>query len=329
MTIPIHNDTILLSGDTRGEGSTSPKRGEAMEKPTRVSLLDSARKLMITEFDGAKADIPHYGERGAEVEKILIKWLENYLPKRFGVCSGFIIDDGDKISPQTDVIIYDALNSPVLRHSDKSLILPADNVAVAIEVKSRLTKDAFIDASNKIKEIKSLGKTPISDLDLVPNGARNIIQSQTMGVVFAFESDTSLETIAEWYVERFENGKHIDFVCILDKGWLELAAKMPGEDTVSTIMSTEALYKPTNVPGPIEIWIGIHKDIENILLNLIRIVLSYLQTFRNKIYIPYYSVFDYKKKEALARYIGSVTQGPLPKRKVQLVQKKKFKKKRK
>ncbi len=296
-----------------------------METPTRRSLLESASKVMKAEFERAKNDVPHYGERGTEVEYILIKWLEQYIPKRFSVTSGFIIDDGDKVSPQTDIIIYDSLNSPVLRHSEKFKILPADNVAISIEVKSRLTKDAFLDSVKKTNIIKSLGKTPISDLDLVSNGARKIIQSQTMSILFAFESDVTIETIAEWYKDNFVNGSHLDFVYILNKGWLDLAAKMPGEQTVSTILSPEALFKPANVPAPIEIWLGMHKDIDNLLFNFVRMVLSYLQVFRNKMYIPYNGIFDYEGKDAHALYIGSVNESRPNKKNVQLVHKKNFK----
>lgn len=45
------------------------------------------------------------------------------------------------------MIIYDALNSPVYRSGTKLQILPRDNVAAVIEVKSKLNKDQLTDAA--------------------------------------------------------------------------------------------------------------------------------------------------------------------------------------
>jgi hypothetical protein len=55
--------------------------------------------------------------------------------------AGFIIHHQDRISKQTDVVVYDALNCPVYRTSDYAGIFPADNVAAVVEVKPR-TPDA-------------------------------------------------------------------------------------------------------------------------------------------------------------------------------------------
>ncbi len=96
-----------------------------MEKITRTMLFDNARKMLLQQFEKAKLEIPHFGERGSEVEQVVINWLNSYLPKRYSACSGFIMDDCDLISPQTDVIIYDSYNCPVLRYSEKTLIVPA------------------------------------------------------------------------------------------------------------------------------------------------------------------------------------------------------------
>jgi hypothetical protein len=76
--------------------------------------------------------------KGAEAEKIVQDFLNHHLPQRFRAISGIIIDKANALSPQTDVIIYDALTSPVYCYSEEMLMLPLDMVAVVIEVKSRL-----------------------------------------------------------------------------------------------------------------------------------------------------------------------------------------------
>lgn len=279
-------------------------------QPTRHSLFENARRMLIAEFEQAKSDIPHHGERGAETERTVIKWLNYYLPKRFTSKSGFILDDKDAISPQVDVLIYDALNSPVLRYSDRAVIVPADNVAVALEVKSNLTKEEFADAASKTAVIKSLAKAKLTDLDLVPPGAREIVQLQTLCILFAFESAASLRTVGEWYVETLRrpgaNGRHIDFVCVLSKGWCDLAAKVPGYEGLGTILGPEPLYTPSDFSEPVELWVGCHESPERTLMTLLRVITAHLQVFRSKIYFPYTGLFDRSEEGVYAIRVGSL-----------------------
>jgi len=88
-------------------------------------LISQAGKHLRDEFEVIKNTNPHYAERGSETEKILKDFLNDHLPKRFAAGSGFIIDQQNNISRQTDVIIYDALNSSIYRCGPNSLILPS------------------------------------------------------------------------------------------------------------------------------------------------------------------------------------------------------------
>lgn len=268
-----------------------------MEKPTVDSLFASAARMLNAEFQRAKADVPHYGERGEELEQILIGWLNKHLPGRFKAGTGFILDDQGNITPQTDVIIFDAFNNPLLRHSEKSFIVESDAAAVAIEVKSKLTKDGFDDAAAKIEKVKSLCKCPISDFDLLPPGVDKIVQRQTMGILFAYESEVSLETVGKWWAEAFQqrpgyNGRHIDFICILEKGWLSMQSQIPGREGFGTMMRTEPIMRPRTVPVPLKLWIGAIGYPERALLAFFNYIMMYLATFRNKMYMPGKSFFQ-------------------------------------
>ena len=256
-----------------------------MDTPTYESLLESARKKMISDFQSARADIPHYGERGSEIEQVLIKWLGSYLPKRYAVGSGFILGLANEISPQTDIIIYDAINSPVLRYSDKSLILPSDNVAVAIEVKSNLNKNQYLDAVDKMGKIKSLSKSPITDLDLLSEGGKKIVQRQTYSILFAFESEVSLKTVSQWYRESFVNGRHLDFVCILNMGWIDLLINPFGSQEYAPIHNPEAITIPTDFKKEVQLFAASHEEPDSILYYLLKNIVSHLQVFRNQMFI--------------------------------------------
>lgn len=118
-------------------------------------LLIAAGKQLRSDFEYTKTTSTHGGNQGGEAEKILIKFLNTHLPQRFKSSSGFVIDYEGNISKQSDVLIYDALNSPIYKSSDEGLILLSDNVASVIEVKSTLTKKKLKDAAEKIASVKS------------------------------------------------------------------------------------------------------------------------------------------------------------------------------
>lgn len=199
-------------------------------------LISQAGINLRNEFENIKNTNPHFAERGAEAEIILADFLNLHLPKRYAAGSGLIIDNNNNISSQTDVIIYDALNSPIYRQGERVLILPSDNVASVIEVKSSLNKRQLEDAAQKIASVKSLDKSPITGADQ-PVTFSSLITTKTLGAVFAYGADTSLETLTENLrdINQDISSDHwIDMVAVLDKGvigytvQLPLAQKFPG-----------------------------------------------------------------------------------------------------
>jgi len=183
-------------------------------------LISETGKHLRQEFEHIKNSNPHFAERGAEAEIILLDFLNQHLPKRFAAGSGLIVDHKNNISSQTDVIVYDAENCPVYRKGERVLILPCDNVASVIEVKSSLDKSQLEDASKKIASVKKLEKSPITNVDQ-PVTFSSLITTKTLGVVFAYESTTSLQTLAENLKEinqSVPSDHWIDLIVVLDKG---------------------------------------------------------------------------------------------------------------
>lgn len=192
-------------------------------------LFAEAGRQLRSDFEEIKRDNPHFGERGGEAEDILRQFLNNHLPKRFAAGSGIVIDERNQISRQSDVVVYDALNSPIYRRGSRVLILPSDNVACVVEVKSRLNKRQLEDAAVKIASVKRLYKTPVSNVDQ-PVISHPLVMTRTLGVVFAFESDTSLETLAENLAEinaAYGLLEWIDCVVVLDVGLIGYMLQMP------------------------------------------------------------------------------------------------------
>ena len=183
-------------------------------------LLRAAGRQLRADFQEIQNCNPHAGERGAEAEDILKQFLRERLPKRFGVEAGLVVGRDGTVSRQSDVIIYDSLNSPVYRSGPKMHILPRDNVAAVVEVKSKLNKEELADAANKIASVKKIKASLICGIDQ-PVTFSDLIMTGTLGCVFAFDSYTSLETLADNLKainKEHESHCWIDLVVVLDKG---------------------------------------------------------------------------------------------------------------
>lgn len=193
----------------------------------RDQIFSQAAKKLRAEFDELSV-VPHSAVKGHEAEELIRSFLTDHIPKRFSVGSGFIIDPKGMVSPQTDVIIYDAYNCPVYRASDEASIFPSSNVAVVIEVKSNLTKETLTDAWDKVEKIKSMSKHQ-ANVD-------GPLKAQTVGFLFAFNSSIKLTTAADHYGNLFRKrgiGRHIDVIAVLDRGLITLAVCPPRSDAWS------------------------------------------------------------------------------------------------
>lgn len=103
-------------------------------------------------------------EHGFAAEAAFRRWLASFLPKRFGVTSGYIIPDFLSEKYQLnhfDVIIYDELNSPVLwvdgdadsSEQGRRRAIPAQHVVSVFEIKARFDHKQGIKAINKLLEL--------------------------------------------------------------------------------------------------------------------------------------------------------------------------------
>lgn len=250
-----------------------------MPNPTRESIFGDASRRLRSEFDEIRNNVPHHGEAGGEGETILRNFLDSHLPGRFRTASGFIIDKTDVITGHTDVIIYDALNCPVYRTSERGMIIPNDNVAAVCEVKFNLTTTLLDSALDKIHEAKYLVKTP---LQLQHQQGDQI---ETYGMIFAFECNLSFETIVNrWHAKLTEQNplhRSCSLIAILDRGIYVTFLKTP--DDMAAPVDLQGIS-----PAPIgtKVGIGYLGCGQGTLDEMIRILLVHLTFFRHRIDHP-------------------------------------------
>jgi len=202
-----------------------------------IDSLKAVAKKMMIDFEDVTSKIQHNGEKGTSREELLSVYLRSYIPNKYEIGRGTIIDSDGNQSKQQDFIIYDSFSSPVLLNMDSTKMIPIESVYAIVEVKSSLNKERMKECVANIKSVKQLTKNPITNY-IAP----------TAGFVFSYTSDTSLDAIFNNFVEfnkDVEYMKQISAVFILDKGsivnisknGLNNIALIPNKDTIPAIVN--------------------------------------------------------------------------------------------
>lgn len=129
-----------------------------------VDSFFAMRKKLLSDFEIAKQqakDDAAKVEPGNVGESVVRKWLDEFLPKRFGICKGYIITSNlyyDGPMEEWDIIIYDALEAPTLftrkNGEETKTAIPVEYVRGVIEVKSALNKKSAEKAVKKLEKLK-------------------------------------------------------------------------------------------------------------------------------------------------------------------------------
>lgn len=134
-----------------------------MKKPVE-QIFDGITQKMMIDFFGVDATNPHFGDKGANREERVRNFLKYYLPKKYGIGTGFIIDKEGNQSSQTDIVIYDSHNGVVLP-SESSSYFPCECVCAVVEVKSLLNRHEIESCVLALSKIRLLARpkslTPI------------------------------------------------------------------------------------------------------------------------------------------------------------------------
>lgn len=120
------------------------------------TIFDGLAKQMLLDFDQIKREIIHKGERGTQQEETLKEFLGRYLPKKYGVGRGEIINSQNQVSRQCDVVIYNALESPLLLIREGYQLFPVEAVLATIEVKSSFNHRSIAETIDNIASVRNI-----------------------------------------------------------------------------------------------------------------------------------------------------------------------------
>lgn len=186
------------------------------------------------------SSISHPRTKGDASEFQWLKWLRTYLPKRYKVDNGFVIDSNGCISEQQDIIIYDQQYTPYLLNEEGIIYITAESVYGVIEVKQKLNREYIMYTGDKIKSVRCLERTSVPVRHLGGIGGPKELHTIIGGLVclachWKKKLDSSYLVKALEQVK--EPDKQIDIICCLEDGSCVMSYE---RDTIELRKSTRS-----------------------------------------------------------------------------------------
>ena len=125
------------------------------------SAFAAEQEVLSVQLKLSSESITHDGAMGDVNEKHFIEVLRKYLPNRYAVDSGIVIDSNGATSDQIDIIIYDPQYTPTLLDQHDDRFIPAESVYAVFEVKPTINKSYLEYAAKKAKSVRVLERTSV------------------------------------------------------------------------------------------------------------------------------------------------------------------------
>ncbi|RQR34807.1 DUF6602 domain-containing protein [Burkholderia sp. Bp9142] len=127
----------------------------------RDSFINVQEQLRLSLMQ-AQLSIAHPGTQGDVTEGHWIDVLRAYLPKRYEVASGLVIDSTGGRSHQIDVVIFDKHFTPTLLDQQNHRYIPAEAVYAVFEAKPDIDKSYLTYAGEKAASVRRLIRTSVA-----------------------------------------------------------------------------------------------------------------------------------------------------------------------
>ncbi len=180
------------------------------------SALDEEMRLKLS----SKIDqITHPTARGDESELNWIGLLRAYLPERYSVDSGFVVDHEGNLSEQIDIIIYDRHFTPFIFRGENTVFIPAEGVYGVLEVKPHFDQNNYDYAVKKLKSVQVLKRTSASFTHILGKDKKELFD--IVGGILTKENKSQKS------FDDIKVGSDLKIVLCLDCG-----IKVVGEETI-------------------------------------------------------------------------------------------------
>lgn len=132
-----------------------------MPDNNKLHDLFSKHQQKLVSSLGLSSVHDHPNAKGDNSEVTWREMLSTYLPYRYKVDKGMVIDHEGSTSEYIDIIIYDQYYSPIVFRENDVLYVPAESVFAVIESKQMLNKGHVEYARDKAKSVRALKRTSV------------------------------------------------------------------------------------------------------------------------------------------------------------------------
>ncbi len=213
-----------------------------MKEWSLAELFKSLHSKIDEELRIAKTAIEHPGTKGDTSEAIWIELLKTYLPNRYQVCGGHVVDSEGVFSDQIDIVIFDRQYSPFIFDFMGAKVVPAESVYAIFEAKQVMTAAHIEYAKAKITSVRQLTRTslpiPTATGTAEPKQPQHII-----GGILAFESSWNPElgdTLVSVLQAELTEMNRLDIGCVSAHGLFRYNAD---KKIFETVLSKSAATK--------------------------------------------------------------------------------------
>ena len=169
---------------------------------TKQAILESKLSILLE----------HPTTKGEHCEGAWIDFFRSFLPSKYAIDKGFVFDAFGNVSEQIDIIIYDALYSPLIFGTDAGeKFVTAESVYAVFDSKPKINKETLEYANKKIASVVGLSRSSRGIIN-----AGRVIPSRELthiiGGILAIDSvkNTTIE-------QNILNLAHIDIGCAIKK----------------------------------------------------------------------------------------------------------------
>ena len=117
------------------------------------------QNILVDRLKLSQESLTHEGIKGEVNEKHFTEVLRRYLPERYKIASGIVIDATGKTSDQIDVVIYDRFYTPTLLDQQQHSFIPAESVYAVFEAKPKISKGNISYAAEKAESVRKLARS--------------------------------------------------------------------------------------------------------------------------------------------------------------------------
>lgn len=189
---------------------------------SKINLMDlflSRQNELLAKHTVIKKAFDHPSMDGDATEQSWLDLLVDFLPRRYCVSSGKVVDSEGNVSDQIDIIIFDQHFSPILFRDRGKCIVPAESVYCIFEVKPNFNKDHVEYAANKLCSVRSLKRTAVK-IPVAGDGMKETKHVEISGGILCSRSDwkPAYGKPFQTLVNSFTAEGRLDIGCTLEAG---------------------------------------------------------------------------------------------------------------